>query len=92
MDNQHRKIAGYRELTAQEIKYVNELKKAERLLLGRLEEMQIDISDMDKRWLAIGKTHIQQGFMAAIRSITRPIEAGEPAEPLPIGDNSDSAA
>jgi|Cruoilmetagenom7_1024161.scaffolds.fasta_scaffold83549_2 hypothetical protein len=88
MDNQHRYISGYRELTREEINYVNELKKAERLLLGRLEEMQIDCPEIDGRWLAIGITQLEQGFMATLRSITRPdTRAG-----VAIGDNSDSAA
>ena len=26
----------------------------------------------DPRWLAIGRTHLQEGFMAAIRSIAKP--------------------
>jgi hypothetical protein len=92
LDNQHRKIAGYRELNREEIKYVNELKKTERLLLGRLEEMQIDCPEYDGRWLAIGITHLQQGFMAAYRSITRPDDKAEPLESLDTGDISDSAA
>jgi len=26
----------------------------------------------DKRWVSIGKTHLQQGFMAAIRGVAQP--------------------
>ena len=92
MDNQHRKIAGYRELNRDEINYVNELKKSERLLLGRLEELQIDCPEFDGRWLAIGITHLEQGFMAAIRSITRPDGKTGPVESLDGGEISDSAA
>jgi hypothetical protein len=30
------------------------------------------MSEVDQRWLAIGRTHIEQGFMAINRSIFRP--------------------
>lgn len=30
------------------------------------------IYDIDRRWLSIGKTHLQEGFMAVIRAIERP--------------------
>lgn len=89
MENQHRKVAGYRELTQEDIQRVNELKATEFLLLERLETIKTDFPDYDGRWLAIARTHIEQGFMAAIRSITRP-EYREPIEPLAGGGNSDS--
>lgn len=33
---------------------------------------------IDKRWLAIGRTHIQQGFMAAKRSLYEGKRVGDP--------------
>lgn len=72
MDNQHRKIAGYRELNEPEIDLMNKIKKT----IGN--ELEIMISDLrsmpnvDQRWVDIAETHLQQGLMAAIRSIAKP--------------------
>ena len=71
MENQHRKIKGYRELTEEEINLMNEVKqKGIELgeLFGKLEALQ----NLDKRWLAIGKTDLQKGLMATTRAIARP--------------------
>ena len=71
MENQHQKIKGYRDLTQEEINLMNEVKqKGVELgeLFGKLEALQ----DLDKRWLAIGKTDLQKGLMATTRAIARP--------------------
>lgn len=73
MDNQHKKIAGYRELNQQEIDLMNEVKeKAEelRVLVEKLENPITDINP-DQRWVAIGKTDLQTGCMALVRSIAK---------------------
>lgn len=70
MENQHRQIKGYRELSQEEIDLMNLVKsKGAEIgeLIQKLEEM-----DTDKRWLEIGKTNIQQGLMAVTRSIAQP--------------------
>ena len=71
MENQHRQIKGYRELTQEEINLMNKVKEkgAE---LGELIEKLNMIPETDKRWLEIGKTNIQQGLMAVTRAITTP--------------------
>lgn len=71
MDNQHRKITGYRELGAEEIALMNEV-KAMGAQLGQLIEKLKENPDVDKRWLSIAKTDLQQGIMAAVRSIAKP--------------------
>lgn len=71
MENQHRKITGYRELTQEEIDLMNEAKDlAEKCgqLITKLENRM----DTDKRCVALGKTNLQQGFMWAIRAVARP--------------------
>lgn len=68
MDNQHELIEGYRDLNEGEIEAMNRLKLIEKDVLRILTELP----NPDGRWLAIGKTHIQQGFMAAVRSIAKP--------------------
>ncbi|TXH57943.1 MAG: hypothetical protein E6Q97_03505 [Desulfurellales bacterium] len=76
MDNQHKLIKGYRDLSQAEIDLMNDGKGlAEQVgaWIAKLEGFDADrTEDPDKRWLAIGKTHLQQGFMAAIRAIAKP--------------------
>ena len=71
MENQHRQIKGYRELTQEEINLMNEVKQ-EGVELGDLFEKLEKIESLDKRWLAIGKTDLQKGLMATTRAIARP--------------------
>jgi len=71
VDNQHKKITGYRDLTEAEIEAMNRLKAIGNEVGELLDEVK-DIPDIDQRWLSIGRTDIQKGFMAAIRSVARP--------------------
>lgn len=72
MDNQHKLIKGYRDLTQGEIDLMNEGKELAEQVGAWVEKLGDTLSDADKRWVAIGKTHLQQGFMATIRSIAKP--------------------
>jgi hypothetical protein len=71
-------IKGYRKLSEVEISEINELKEIETDILGKINYMgtcgHLDkrFENIDKRWLAIGKTHIEEGFMAIVRSIAKP--------------------
>lgn len=82
MENQHRKIAGYRELDQAEIDLMNEI-KAKGVELGelvkKLEERQTQVTEEfgtgdaePRRWISIGKTHLQQGLMALTRAVAKP--------------------
>lgn len=73
MDNQHRHIKGYRELNEHEIALMNEIKEAG-VALGNLVQKLADQppSQVDPRWVAIGRTHLQEGLMALTRSVARP--------------------
>lgn len=71
MDNQHRKIKGYRELNQDEIDTMNEV-KAMGVKLGELVEKLENNKDLDQRWIESGKTDLQKGLMALTRSIARP--------------------
>lgn len=71
VDNQHKQIKGYRDLTPDEIAAMNTCKEmAVQVgeLCGRVKVME----GVDQRWVAIGTTQLQQGFMALIRGIARP--------------------
>lgn len=76
MENQHRKITGYRELTQAEINLMNEAKQREIEALGLIERLQerfkAEGDSESLRWLSIAKTDIQKGFMALVRSIAKP--------------------
>ena len=70
MENQHRQIKGYRELNADEIALMNEI-KAHGVTLGEL-FAKLAMANTDIRWLAIGHTHLQQGLMAWTRAVAKP--------------------
>lgn len=74
MDNQHRKITGYRELSQQDIDLMNKIKaKAAEVgdLVAELKDLRTN-SALDQRWVAIGATDLQQGFMALTRAVAKP--------------------
>lgn len=71
VENQHRKITGYRDLTEEEIGAMNDCKALGAEigdLIGEVEAM----ADTDKRCVAIARTEMQTGLMWLIRSIARP--------------------
>lgn len=78
MDNRHKLIKGYRDLSQDEINLMNEAKaQGEQLgaLIERLEAADFaQTSDQvpDKRSLALAKTNLQQGMMWLVRSIAKP--------------------
>lgn len=83
MENQHEKIKGYRDLSQEEIDLMNEIKtKGNEMgeLIGRLHERQKDedrnapteLNPEPHRWIALGRTHIQQGLMALTRAVAKP--------------------
>lgn len=71
MDNQHKLIKGYRDLSASEIEGMNDA-KAIGIQLGELIERLEGQPEIDKRWLDIAKTDLQKGIMSLVRSIARP--------------------
>ena len=74
MKDQHKKIKGYRDLSAEEIELMNEIKeKAEeiRVLIDKIEKLKSPIAP-DKWWVHEGKMGLQKGFMYLIRSIAKP--------------------
>lgn len=70
MENQHRKISGYRELSQDEIDTMNMVKNAAKMVGGLIEDL--DGEDVDPRWVAIAKTDLQKGFMALTRAVAKP--------------------
>lgn len=72
MDNQHRAILGYRELSQAEIDLMNTVKTQAVQVEALIEAVRRAGEEIDPRWLAIARTHLQEGFMALTRAITRP--------------------
>lgn len=71
MENQHRQIKGYRELNAEEIALMNEI-KSKGIELGALVQKLKDTQNLDQRWVNIGATDLQTGLMALTRSVAQP--------------------
>lgn len=79
VDNQHKKIKGYRDLSEEEIALMNEAKELSERVGAFVEKVEsykdggnVNVT-IDMRWLSIGRTDLQKGFMGLIRSIARPL-------------------
>ncbi len=77
------KITGYRQLSEAEVALMNEgkaLAEACGQYIERLRKFnggpdgdsRMDLPTLDQRWISIGTTKLQEGFMAVIRGIARP--------------------
>jgi hypothetical protein len=71
MDNQHKQIKGYRDLSQDEINLMNEI-KAKGAELGELVERLRSQPTLDQRWISIGATDLQTGLMALVRGVAQP--------------------
>jgi len=71
MENQHKKITGYRDLSEEEIALMNEVKaKAEEV--GALLDKLGGAEGLDQRCVAIARTEAQNAFMWAVRAVAQP--------------------
>lgn len=71
MKDQHTKIKGYRDLSQAEIDMMNEIKSKGEELKEMVQQLR-DTPTLDQRWVSIAETHLQQGVMAAVRSVAQP--------------------
>lgn len=71
MQDQHKHIKGYRDLSAEEIALMNEI-KAKGEELGALVAKLRGTPTLDQRWVSIGATDLQTGVMALVRSVAQP--------------------
>lgn len=72
MENQHRKISGYRELSQNEIDLMNRIKQKGKELGDMVEDLRSLGNHIDQRWVSIGATDLQTGLMALTRSVAKP--------------------
>lgn len=74
VDNQHRQITGYRELSQEDIDKMNGLKADEAKIMYQLDDdlNHATVRGYNARSLALAKTNLQQAYMWYIRAIARP--------------------
>jgi len=70
-DHQPMPVAGYTAQSDDIIKTVNENKQLEETVLKQLDALKAR-ADVDQRWLAIGRTHVEEAFMAINRALFKP--------------------
>lgn len=75
-------VAGYKPQNGEAVELVNRSKLVEESVLRMLDELAT-IDAVDKRWLAVGRTQIEQGFTAVNRSIFKPGRVKLPEEVEP---------
>lgn len=71
MENQHKQISGYRDLSQDEINAINTIKSTE-ASLGELWRQVTSFEGVDQRWASIARTHFEEGFSALVRSVAKP--------------------
>ena len=64
-------VKGYTNQPTEKVDMVNQNKLAEEAILRDI-DLYATFPDIDPRWLAIARTHIEQGFMALNRAIFKP--------------------
>lgn len=73
-------VAGYRPQDTAAVDLVNANKAAEERMLRILDELA-SWPGIDRRWLAIGRTHLEKGWMAVNRAIFQPSRVRLPEDP-----------
>lgn len=63
---------GFRELDEKETYLVRACRAEGERIKALLDEMDTPANNVDKRWLAIARTHFQEGLMASVRAVTKP--------------------
>lgn len=73
------KVTGYRQLSEAEVALMNEGKALAQACGEFIEKLRANGTGgpagepvLDQRWVSIGATQLQQGFMAVIRGIAQP--------------------
>ena len=74
-------VAGYTKQSEAAVQYVNGNKRVEEQLLRRLDVLVETVgADVDGHWLAVARTHFEEGFMALNRSIFKPQRISLPGD------------
>lgn len=82
-------VPGYRAQSEENINLVTQFKLAEENILRMMDTLG-GTGKADPRWLAVGRTALEQGFMAINRSIFKPgrakLPGDEPPPPVTTAD------
>ena len=78
-DHQALPVQGYKPQSQAKVDLVNVNKQAEESALRILDALKAN-TEVDQRWLAIGRTHLEQAWMAINRSIFQPERAKLPGD------------
>lgn len=73
MDNQHRQISGYRDLTQQEIDAINSIKSLEQDTANLFKQLSA-VPGVDVVALEVAKTSLKTGFFWMVHSVGRPFD------------------
>lgn len=76
MDNQHKLVKGYCDLSQSEIDAINSIKLAEQDI-GQLFQQVRKVEGVDQRCLAVAKTQLQQAFSWFVRAVAQPLDVYE---------------
>ena len=82
MSDEHKPlpVQGYTAQPGWKVDTVNENKVLEEQILRRLDGYKGMAQDVDQRWLAIGRTKLEEAFMAINRSVFQPQRAKLPTD------------
>ena len=73
---QQPKVTGYRQLSPEEAELMNEIKAQANIVGALCHRLAVlakdDPTGVDARWVAIGQTDLQKGFMSLVRSVAKP--------------------
>lgn len=72
-------VQGCRPQNDEAVALVNEAKSLEEQVLRQFDKLA-QRPDVDKRWLSIARTNIEQGFMAANRAVFQPGRVALPGD------------
>ena len=83
MENQHRKITGYRELTQGEIDLMNRIKATEALVADLAADVRGTVpAGEPQRQAAIAVTAFEEAFMRLVRAVAQPATPWDRREPI----------
>jgi hypothetical protein len=71
MENQHKKIDGYRDFDESTISDINVIKSLESAVAARWRLLLTD-SSVDVREMALARSHFENGFIHMVKAIAKP--------------------
>lgn len=67
-------VRGYRDLTPDEVALINRIKETEETIGDLWAQVARSSGVVDARWMAVARTHLQEGFTAWVRAVARPAD------------------